>query len=146
MKRIPIEELGCVTFTKYFKYLRGWISYSLHDNYNVKARISDASAAMGALNPFWNNNAVDDYSKYLIFVQYPSSGKFSGTLTTRFQLNSSRPGVTTRVKEEGFFRLTKRTWRRTSASSSQVPQRMVFSPHGYTSPSTTPTGYISFLN
>ena len=71
-KIIPIRELGCITFTKHFKYLRGWISYSLRDNYDVEARISNASAAMGALNPFWNNDDVDDYSKYPICVQYPS--------------------------------------------------------------------------
>jgi len=80
------------------------------------------------------------------FVQYPSSGKLSRTLTTRFQLNSSRLGVTTRVKEEVFFRTTRGTWRRTSASLSQVLERMVFSPHGHTLPLTTPTGNISFLN
>jgi len=44
---------------------------SLRNNYNVEARISNASAAMGALNPFWNDDAVDDYSKYLIFCAMP---------------------------------------------------------------------------
>merc|ERR1740136_472084 len=70
-KRIPIGELGCITFTKHFKYLGGWISYSLRDDYDVEARISNASAAMGDLNPFWNDDAVDDYSKYLIFCAIP---------------------------------------------------------------------------
>ena len=37
-------------------------------------------------------------------------------------------------------------WRIKSASSSQVPQRTVSSHHGYTLPSTTPTGSILSLN
>ena len=71
MKRIPIGELGCITFTKHFNYLGGYIYYSLRGYYNVKARISQASAAMGDLNPFCNDNAVDDYTKHLIFCAIP---------------------------------------------------------------------------
>ena len=70
-KRIPIGELGCITSTKHFKYLGGYISYSLRDDYDVKDRISQASTAMGALNPFWNEDAVDDYTKHLIFCAIP---------------------------------------------------------------------------
>ena len=71
MKRIPIGELGCITFTKHFTYLGGYIYYSLRKDYDVKARIYQASSAMGALNTFWNDDAVDDYSKYLIFWAIP---------------------------------------------------------------------------
>ena len=70
-KIIPIRKLGCMTFTKNFKYLRGWISYSLPNNYNFEAIISNASAAMDALNYFWNNNAINDYSNCLIFCAIP---------------------------------------------------------------------------
>ena len=70
-KQIPIGELGFITFTKHFKYLGGYISYSLCDDYDVKARISQASAAMGALNPFWQDDAVDELFKYLIFYEIP---------------------------------------------------------------------------
>ena len=62
-KKNPIGELGFITSTKHFKYLGGYISYSLRDDYDVEARISQASAAMGALNPFWHDDAVDERSK-----------------------------------------------------------------------------------
>ena len=41
-KRIPIGELVCITFKKHFKYLGGYISYSLRDDYDVEARIYQA--------------------------------------------------------------------------------------------------------
>ena len=70
-KQIPIGELGFITFTEHFKYLDGYISYSLRDDYDVEARISQASAAMGALNPFWKDDVVYELAKYLIFCAIP---------------------------------------------------------------------------
>ena len=63
-KQCPVEigDLGVITFTKHVKYLGGYCSYSLKDDYDVNERLSQASSAMGALNI-----AVNDYSKYLIF-------------------------------------------------------------------------------
>ena len=60
-----------ITFTRHFKYTRSYISYSLKDDYNIKHRISQASAAMGALNKFWIDNTVKNISKYLIFCVIP---------------------------------------------------------------------------
>ena len=67
---IKIVDLGIITFTKHFKYLGGYCSYSLKDKYDVE-QLSQASSAMGALNSFRSNRAVDDYSKYLIFRAIP---------------------------------------------------------------------------
>ena len=53
------------------QYIRGYILYSLRDDHDVNERISQASSAMGALNHFWSDRAVDDYSKYLIFRDIP---------------------------------------------------------------------------
>ena len=61
-----------ITFTRHFKYLGSYISYSLKDNYDIDHIISQASAAMGALNSFWVDNKVDNFSKYLIFTQFPA--------------------------------------------------------------------------
>ena len=62
-----------ITFTRYFKYLGSYISYSLKDDYDIENRISQASAAMGALNNFWIDNTVENLSKYLIFCAIPCS-------------------------------------------------------------------------
>ena len=64
---INIGEHGHITFTKHFKYLGSYFSYSLNDNYNIAERLSQASSAMGALHHFWADPAVDNFSKYLIF-------------------------------------------------------------------------------
>ena len=64
---INIGEHGHITFTKDFKYLGSYCSYSLKDDYDIAKRLSQASSAMGALNHFWDDPAVDDFSKYLIF-------------------------------------------------------------------------------
>ena len=61
-----------ITFTRHFKYLGSYISYSLKYDYDIEHRISQASAAMGALNSFWVDNTVDNFSKYLIFAQFPA--------------------------------------------------------------------------
>ena len=68
---VKIGDRGIITFTKHFQYLGGYISYSLRDDYDVNERISQASSAMGALNHFWSDRAVDDYSRYLIFRAIP---------------------------------------------------------------------------
>ena len=51
-----------ITFTRHFKYLGSYISYSLKDYYDIEHKISQASAAMGALNNFWTDNTVDNLS------------------------------------------------------------------------------------
>ena len=68
---VEIGDHGIITFTKDFKYLGGYISYSFLDDHDVDERISQASSAMGALNHFWSDRTVDDYSKYLIFWAIP---------------------------------------------------------------------------
>ena len=70
-KPILIGESGMITFTRHFKYLGSYILYSLKDNYDIEHIISQASAAMGALNNFWIDNIVDNLSKYLIFCAIP---------------------------------------------------------------------------
>ena len=68
---IKIGDLGIITFTRNFKYLGGYCSYSLKDDYDVDERLSQASSVMGALNHFWSDRAVDDHSKYQIFRAIP---------------------------------------------------------------------------
>ena len=70
--RFPFQYMGSIiTFTMHFKYLGGYILYSLRDDYDVNERISQASSAMGVLNHFWSDRTVDDYSKYLIVWAIP---------------------------------------------------------------------------
>ena len=68
---VKIGDLGIVTFTKHFKYLGGYCSYSLKDDYDVDEQLSQASSTMEALNHFWSDRAVDDHSKYQIFRAIP---------------------------------------------------------------------------
>ena len=68
---IKIGNLGIITFTRHFKYLGGYCSYSLKNDYDVDKRLSQAFSAMGALSHFWSDRAVDDHSKYLIFRAIP---------------------------------------------------------------------------
>ena len=70
-KPILIGESGIITFMRHFKYLGSNISYSLKDDYNIVHIIFQASAAIGALKNFWNNNTVKNLSKYLIFCAIP---------------------------------------------------------------------------
>ena len=58
---------GYVTFCKHFKYIGTWISYSLHDDYDISKHIAAANSSMGALEKFWIDDHVDMYSKYMIF-------------------------------------------------------------------------------
>jgi hypothetical protein len=46
---------GFMTYTKHFKYLGFYISYSLQDDYDydMKSRIAAATKAFGALTKFW---------------------------------------------------------------------------------------------
>ena len=60
-----------ITFTRHFKNLGIYISYLLKNDYDIEHRISQASAAMGALNNFWIDNIVDNLSKYLILCAIP---------------------------------------------------------------------------
>ena len=62
---ILIGESGMITFTRHFKYLGSYISYSLKDDYNIEHRISQASAAMGALNNFGAMLFTKNISKYI---------------------------------------------------------------------------------
>ena len=62
---------GVMTYTKQFKYLGSYISYSLRDDYDIKSRIAAATKVFGALTKFWYNQHVDTYSKYLIFQAIP---------------------------------------------------------------------------
>jgi hypothetical protein len=39
---------GFMTYTKHFKYLGSYISYSLQDDYDIKSRIAAATKALGA--------------------------------------------------------------------------------------------------
>ena len=68
---INIREHSHITFTKHFKYLGGYCSYSLKDDYDIAERLTQASSEMGALNNFWADPAMDDFSKYLIFRDIP---------------------------------------------------------------------------
>ena len=70
-KPILVGEFGMITFTRHFKYLGSYISYSLKYDNDIEHRISQASAAMVALNSFWVDNTVDNFSKYLIFCAIP---------------------------------------------------------------------------
>ena len=65
-KPFLIGESGMITLTKPFNYHGSYISYSLRDNSDIEHRISQASAAMGALNSFGVDNRVNNFSKYLI--------------------------------------------------------------------------------
>ena len=57
-KKILIGEYGMITLTRHFKYIGSYISYSLKYHYDILHRISQASAAMGALNSVWVDNTV----------------------------------------------------------------------------------------
>jgi hypothetical protein len=62
---------GFVSFTCTFPYLGSLINHSLHDNNNITARITSATAAMGRLKEIWCNPHLDIYNKYLLFCAIP---------------------------------------------------------------------------
>ena len=66
-KSVKVKD-GFMTYTKHFKYLGSYISYSLQDDYDIKSR---SQQPFGALTKFWYNQHVDTYSKYLIFRAIP---------------------------------------------------------------------------
>ena len=68
---IVLPDGGIITFCQHFKYLGNFITYSLQDNFNIKHRLAQASAAMGSLQHFWADNAVNIHSNYLIFCAIP---------------------------------------------------------------------------
>ena len=70
-KTILIGKFGMITFTRHFKYIRSYISYSLTDEYDIEHRISQASVAMRALNSFGVDNTVDNVSKYVFVCAIP---------------------------------------------------------------------------
>ena len=62
-----------IPFTKSFKYLGSQINFLLQDSEDINLRISKANKAMGALNHFWRNKAVDTHSKFLIYMAIPTN-------------------------------------------------------------------------
>ena len=68
---IILPDGGIITFFQHFKYLGNFITYSLRDDFDVEHRLAQASSAMGSLQHFWADNAVDVHSKYLIFCAIP---------------------------------------------------------------------------
>ena len=70
-KPIILPDGGIITFCKHFKYLGNFISYSLRDDFDIGHRLFQASSAMGSLQHFWGDDAVDVHSKYLIFCAIP---------------------------------------------------------------------------
>ena len=69
---ILIGDSGMITLTRQFKYIGSYILYSLKDDYNIDHIIYQASAAMEALNSFWVDNTVNNFSKYLFFCAIPA--------------------------------------------------------------------------
>ena len=70
-KTVLIGEFGMITFTRHFKYIGSYISYSLTDDYDIEHRISKASVPMRALNSFWVDNTVNNFSKYVFVCAIP---------------------------------------------------------------------------
>ena len=70
-KPILIGEFVMITFSRHFKYLRSYISYSLRDDYDIEHRIYQSSATMGSINSFGVDNTVNNFSKYLVFCAIP---------------------------------------------------------------------------
>ena len=68
---IIVNDVFFVSFTENFKYLGSWISYDLHDTFDVESRITKANQAIGALKFFWDSDEVDIRSKYLIYMSIP---------------------------------------------------------------------------
>ena len=44
-----ITEIRYISFTKDFKYLESWISYDLHDNFDINSRFKKTNQAMRTL-------------------------------------------------------------------------------------------------
>ena len=68
---IVLPDSGIITFCQHFKYLGNFIMYSLRDDFEIEHRLSQDSSAMGSLQHFWADDAVDVQSKYLIFCATP---------------------------------------------------------------------------
>ena len=60
-----------VTFTKHFKYLGSYISYSLKDDYGIDILLAAGNASMESLSKFWTDASVNNSSNYLIFLAIP---------------------------------------------------------------------------
>ena len=70
-KTFLIGKFGMITFTRHFKYIGSYISYSLKDDYDIEHRIFQASVVMRALNSFWVDNTVNNFSKYIFVCAIP---------------------------------------------------------------------------
>ena len=70
MRRATIGD-GYVEFTKHFMYLGSYVSYNLKDDYDISQRITKAFQNMGAMKNIWDDQHVDLYSKYLLFLAIP---------------------------------------------------------------------------
>ena len=66
-KQIVFPNGHTVDFTKHFKYLGSFVSYTLKDDYEIDKRIKKAKQQMGALSTLWYCDHIDLYSKYLFF-------------------------------------------------------------------------------
>ena len=53
--RLIVALDGFVTFSRHFKYIGTWISFSLGDDHDVKKRLSDANASMGGMPTMWKH-------------------------------------------------------------------------------------------
>ena len=52
-------------------YLGSYVSYNLKDDYDISQRITKAFQNMGAMKNIWDDQHVDLYSKYLLFLAIP---------------------------------------------------------------------------
>ena len=70
-KPILLRDDCKIIFKKEFKYLGSWVSFQLTDQVDIKARISKASKALGALTFFWKLQMVDLRTKVLLYKAIP---------------------------------------------------------------------------
>jgi len=69
-KRAAIGD-GYIDFTKHFVYLGSNVSYNLKDDFDISQRLTKAFQSMGAMKNIWDNQHIDLYSKYLLFLAIP---------------------------------------------------------------------------
>ena len=70
---IVLTDGGIITFCQHFKYLGNFITYSLRDDFDIEQRLAQALSAMGSLQHFWADKAINIHSKYLIFCAIPTA-------------------------------------------------------------------------
>ena len=66
-QRVTLEDGSYIEFAENFKYLSDVVSWTLYDDFAIRARIEKAKQAMGMLKPLFNNDHVDLWSKYQFF-------------------------------------------------------------------------------